>query len=61
MMNVLNVDPEAQQVSEVPSESSVKDTVRDCKTFSPWYHFISWERENDETTSLKGGLVYWAC
>lgn len=62
-MTILNVDSEAQQVSEVPSESSVKDTVRDCKTFSPWYHcgFISWERENDEHFSLKEGLVYWAC
>lgn len=61
-MNVLNDDPEAQQASEVPSESSGRDTIRDCKIFSPWYHcgFISWEGENDEDFSLKGGLVYWA-
>lgn len=61
MMNVLNDDPEALQVPEVPFESSMKDTTRDHK-ISPWFHcgFISWERENDENFSLKGGLVYWA-
>lgn len=61
-MNVLNDDPGALQDSEVPSESSMKDTTRDHKIFSPWFHcgFISWERENDENFSLKGGLVYWA-
>lgn len=59
MMNILNDDPETLQVSEVPSESSVKDRTGDHKTFSPWYHcgFISWERDNDENFSLKGGLV----
>ena len=62
MMNVFNDDPEAQQVSEVPSESSVKDMIRDCKIFSLWSHCgcISWQRENDENFSLEGGLVYWA-
>lgn len=35
MMNILNDDPETLQVSEVPSESSVKDRTGDHKTFSP--------------------------
>ena len=35
MTNVLNDDPEALQVSEVPSESSVKDTTKDHKNSSP--------------------------
>lgn len=62
MMNALNDDPAALQVSKVTSESSKKDTTRDHKTFPPWFHcgFISWEKENDENFSLKGGLVYWA-
>lgn len=57
MMNVLNDDPEAQQVSEVSSESSVKGVIRDCKIFSLWYNYgcISWERENDENFSSEGG------
>lgn len=62
MMNVLNDDPEPLEVSEEPSESSMKDTTRDHTIFSPWFHcaFISWERENDENFSLKGSFGYWA-
>ena len=40
MMNVLNKNLEALQVSEVPSKvSSMKDATRDHKIFSPWFHY----------------------
>jgi hypothetical protein len=47
---MLLMTTEALQVSEVPSESPMKDRIRDHKIFSSCFYcgFTSWEREKWE-------------
>lgn len=61
MMNVLNDDPEAPQVSELPSESLVKTQPETVKSlFGTTVALFFGRGRMIENFSLKGGSVYWA-